>query len=108
MKDLSRVEKLEQQIYRMAEEYGERKWKRIKRTFFVLTIVVYLIVLFNDGMNCVQDYLQWILAAPFAAGMIMFVSYAVWYYCISNSLEEEKAIAKKIGELEAIKFSKYE
>ena len=101
-----REEELEQQILKMAEEYGDRKWKRVKRTFFVLCGVIYLIAFMSGEMDCVQDYLRWILASPISAGLVMFVSYGVLFYMIDGSMKEEKAIAKKIGELEAIKFSK--
>lgn len=103
-----RREKLEQQILEMAEEYGDRKWRRVKRTFFVLCGVIYLIAFMSGEMDCVQDYLRWILASPISAGLIMCVSYGVLFYMIDGSMKEEKAIARKMGELEAIKFNKYE
>jgi hypothetical protein len=108
MKDLSKEEKLERQIRDMAEEYGDKKWMRVKRTFFATSAVIYFIVFVSGGMNCAQDYLRWILAAPISAGFVLFISYGVLFYMIHESMKEEKAIAKKIGELEAIKFSKYD
>ena len=104
MKDLSRKDKLRQQIFDMAKEYDDKKWKRVKRTFCVLSVAIYLLVFMNHGMNCAQDFLLWIPAAPVSAGIVMFVSYMVLFYIINESLKEEKAISKKTGELEAIKL----
>jgi hypothetical protein len=113
MEDLSREEKLEQEILEMAENCGDKKWLRVKKTFFVLCGVIYLIELYcvlkcgtsdiNIGTIC------GLLFAPlFAAGFIMFISYGILFYIIGGAMKDEKAIAKKIGELEAIKFSKYD
>ena len=108
MKDLSREEKLEQEILKMAHECDDKKWLRVKRTFFVLSGVVYLTVFMCGGMNDIRDYLGWLISAPIMAGFIMFISYGILFYIIDGSMKEEKAIAKKIGELNALKFSKYE
>jgi hypothetical protein len=113
MKDLSREEKLEQEILEMAEKCGNKKWLRVKRTFFVLSSVIYLIELYcilkggisdiNIGTIC-----GFLFAPLFVAGFIMFISYGVLFYIIDGSMKDEKAISKKMGELNAIKFSKYE
>lgn len=123
MKDLSREEKLEQQILEMAEECGDRKWKRVKRTFFVVCGVIYFILLWlgleNGGISNINisnvdletifySLIGLTFGVGFVAGLVMFVSYGILFYIIDGSLKEEKAIAKKIGELEAIKFSKYD
>ena len=48
-----------------------------------------------------------LFAPPIAAGFIMFISYGILFYIIDGSMKEEKAIAKKIGELNAVKLSKH-
>lgn len=113
MKDLSKEEKLEQQILEMAHTCGDKKWLRVKRTFFVLSSVIYLIELYcilKSGISDISiDIICGLLFAPLvAAGFIMFISYGILFYIIDGAMKDEKAIAKKIGELEAIKFSKYE
>lgn len=122
MRFVSREEYLEQQIFEMAEEYSERKWKRVKRTFFVLCGVIYLVLLQrfldNGGISNINirnmsigdifySLVGLTFGVGFAAGMIMFVSYGILFYIINESMKEEKAISRKAGELEAIKFSKY-
>ena len=111
MEDLSREEKLEQEILKMAEECGNKKWLRVKRTFYILCGVLYLIELlcvFDGGINKINiDIICGLLfIPPFIAGVIMFFSWGILYNIIEGSMKEEKAIAKKIGELNAIKFSK--
>lgn len=113
MKDLSKEERLEQEILEMAEKFGDKKWQRVKITFFILSGVIYLIELYcllEGGISDINiDTICGLLFAPlFAAGFIMFISYGILFYIIDGSMKEEKAIAKKMGELEAIKFSKYE
>ena len=113
MKDLSREERLERQILQMAEEYGKRKWQRVKRTFFVICSAIYLIELYiilTDGISDVTfDIIcAFLFAPPVAAGFIMYASMLVLLYILNGSLAEEKAIAKKMGELEAIKYIKHE
>lgn len=108
MKDLTREEKLEQQILEMADACGEKKWLRVKKTFFVISGIVYLILFMCGAMKDIKDYLGWLIAAPIMSGFVMFISSMVLLYITSGAMEDEKAIAKKIGELEAIKFSKYE
>ena len=108
MKDLSREEKLEQEILKMADECGNKKWLRIKRTFFVISGAIYLLALMYGGISDVKDCLWLLLIAPITAGFVMFISYGILFYIIGGAMKDEKAIAKKTGELEAIKFSKYE
>lgn len=126
MKDLSREEKLEQrvealerEIWRMADKCGDNKWKRVKRTFFVLSLVMLYVFYENDYisslfendvniLNILHSLITIIFGVGFAAGLVMFVAYGILFYIIDGSLKEEKAIAKKIGELETIKFSKYD
>ena len=109
MKDLSKEERLEQEILEMAEKCGDKKWMRIKKTFFILSGVIYLIA-FMVGIirGDIEEYLGWLIVAPIMAGLAIIISYAVLSYIITGALEDEKKNTKKIGELNAIKFSKYE
>ena len=108
MEDLSKTERLEKEILVMAEKCGDIKWLRVKRTFFVLSGVVYLLAIYF-GLELktihIPYYLEWLVLAPIVAGFVMFISYGILYYIIDGQLKEEKAIAKKMGELNAIKFS---
>lgn len=111
MKDLSKAERLEKEILEMAEKCGDKKWWRVKRTFFVISGVIYLIELccaLSGGISDINidTICGLLLAPPFAAGFIMFISYGVLYYIIDGSMKEENAIAKLEGELNAIKLSK--
>ena len=118
MKDLSREERLnqriaelEQEIYETAEKYGNRKWLRIKRTFFVICGVIYFLKIYfslKSGISDINiDTICGLLFAPIvAAGFIMFISYGILFYIIDNSIKEEKTIAKKIGELNTLKSEK--
>jgi hypothetical protein len=113
MKDLSREEKLEQEILKMADECEDKKWMRVKRTFFILSAVIYLMELYfvlKGGISEISiEAICGLLFAPlFGAGFIMFISSMVLLYITTGSMNDEKAIAKKMGELNAIKFSKYE
>ena len=110
MKDLSKEERLEQEIYEMAEKCGDKKWLRVKRTFFILSGVIYLIELYfvlKHGISeiDIEVILGFLFIPPFVAGFIMFLSWGILYNIIKGAMEDEKAIAKKIGELNAIKFA---
>ena len=94
-------------LLRSSINNSNKKWLRVKRTLFILSGVVYLIVFILDGMNSIQDYLGWIISAPTIAGFIMFISYLVMHYIAANSTREEIEIAKMIGELNAVKSEKY-
>ena len=110
MKELSReqeITRIERLIARKDDEFDKEQGKRVKRTFFVLSAVIYLMVFMNDGMNCVQEYLGWILVAPILAGLVMFVSFGVMYYIMNGAMKRAETIAELKGELYAIKFSKY-
>ncbi len=108
MNDLSREEKLEQEILKMADECGNKKWMRVKRTFFILCGIIYLVAFIYGGIGDIKEFLWSLVGVPFIAGFIMFISSMVLLYITSGTMEDEKAIAKKIGELNAIKFNKYE
>lgn len=115
VRDFTLEERLEQQLMKMADEVGRKKWMRIKRTFFVLTVVFYFVFLglvLKDFEMSVKNLFYLIvtpiLCATYAASLVMFISYAVLFYIINNTLKEEKAIAKKLGEYEAVKYHTYE
>lgn len=106
MKDLSRgEEELRQLIDKKADAISEKKWLRLKRTFFVLSGVVYLQALYLglDADIIDMEYLiTSLLAAPVVAGFIMLISYGVLYYIITGAMEDEKSLAKLVGELNAV------
>lgn len=95
-------EKLRQQIYHLREESEKRKWMRTKKTFLVLSGVVYLAAFMFREMNCVLDYLSWIVYAPIFAGLYMYISSLVLLHINRGSLEDEKTIARLQGKLDAI------
>jgi hypothetical protein len=110
MKDLSREEKLRQQLLEKADEYDDKKWMRVKRTFFVLTGAVYLIGLYissNDGIT-IGTIFRLLLVSPLLAGVIMFIAYGVLFYLIYNGMQEEKDLATLKGRLYEIEFNKYD
>lgn len=105
------ISRLEQEIYEMAEKCGDKKWLRVKRTFFVICGVIYFLEFYfslKSGISDINiDTICGLLFAPIvAAGFIMFISYGILFYIIDNSIKEEKAIAKKIGELNAVESEK--
>lgn len=113
MKYLSK-EKLRQEIFDMAERCNEQKWKRCKKTFFVLCGVIYLLLLWyalKDGsisdinfINSVYLFVVPILVAAFLAGLVLFASCIVTLYMSNNAMKDEKAIAKKMGEFYAVEM----
>lgn len=106
MKELSREEKLRQQIYNFERIADDKKWRRVKKTFFVLSVVVYIAVFFLDGMNSIQDYLGWIIAAPISAGLIIFISTLVTLYITTGAMNDEKYLARLQGQLDAIQSTR--
>ena len=113
MNDLSKEERLEQLILKKAEKYGENKWLRIKRTFFIICGALYLIELYFVLMYGISEIdieaiLGFLFIPPFVAGFIMFISLGVWSYVLDKTVKERIEIAKLEGRLEEIKFGKYE
>ena len=112
MRDLEREAELERIIYDKAEACSEKKWRRLKRTYFVLTGVIYLIALYC-GLDYkridIEYFLSWFIASPVLAGFVLLISYGILHYIITGAMEEEKEIAKLQGQLIAIKsFDKEE
>jgi hypothetical protein len=108
MRDLSREEKLERQIYLLDKALDDEKWKRTKITFFVLSAIVFSVILIYGEINSWQDFLMCIFAAPISAGFIMFVSLLVTAYMSIGTIQGVENIAKLQGELDAIRSMKYE
>ena len=107
MKEPSRVEELRRIIHEKVNTCDENKWVRLKRTFLVLSGVVYLLEIYNglesDKIDIDIEYLlTWLLAAPMVAGFVMLISYGILHYMTSEALKEEKEIARLIGKLEGI------
>lgn len=107
-----RIEELERLIEAKCDEYSNKKWLRVKRTCFVLSSPIYLIELFYALSGRISDInietICGLLFSPLvAAGIIMFISYGIMYYITENAIKEEIEVAKKIGELNAVKSEKY-
>ena len=133
MKDLSkeerlnqRIEELEQQIYIKDNMFDKEQWKRVKRTFFVVCGVIYLLLFwyllekgitisdlikidvnFKDIETIFYLILSLTFGVGFFAGLIMFISYGVWFYIMNGALKRVETIAKLDGELNAVKSEKY-
>ena len=124
MNNLSKEEKLELEIRRMSEESDYKKWMRCKKTFFVLCGIIAAISLYlwlkNGGPSSINisgfadighlllTLIGIIFSIALMAGLVMTVAIGIMIYIVNGALKDEKAIAKKMGELEAIKFRKYE
>lgn len=133
MKELSREERIEQEIARLEQlilekdyDFDKEQGKRLKRTFFAVCGVIYSILFYlslDNGMNIgdiigdingIEDvkaifYLLVVLTVGVAvlAGLIMLLSYGVLCYVMNGAINRAETIAKLKGELNAIKFSKY-
>lgn len=113
MKDLSKEERLEQQILEIAEECNNKKWSRVKKTFFILCGVILLIIILmsieNGALSDVdiETCFYVLIGVPFIAGFVMFFSWGILFHIIHGAMEDEKAIAKKIGELNTLKSEKH-
>ena len=95
-------EKLLRQLISNAEKACEKKqWVRVKKTFFILSGVVYLVAFACGEMNSIVDSLGWLIAAPFMAGLIIFGSALVLLYIYNGAMEDAKYIASLNGELNA-------
>jgi hypothetical protein len=102
MSDLSREEELKQRISELAYACDKKKWLRVKRTFFVLSGVIYAAVLYiglDYKIIDVKYLLSWLVATPVLAGFIFLISLGVSHYIITGAMEDEKAIAKLEGKL---------
>lgn len=119
MKDLSREERLnqrikelERQIYEKAYAYGDKKWLRIKRTFFAICGVIYFlefILVLKIGISDINiDTICGLLFSPLVvAGFVMFISLGVWTYVLDKTVKERIEIAVLEGRLDAIKAEEH-
>ena len=67
----------------------------------VFSGVVYLAAFIFDEINSVKEFLGWLIAAPFYAGLIMFGSALLLLYIHNGAMEDAKYIASLEGELNA-------
>ena len=102
-----KAKEIERQAFEKAEIYGERKWMRVKRTFLVLSAIIYVGAFVLDAMNSLSDFLVWILVAPVMAGMLIAISLAVLSYIVIESTKEEKELARMQGKIDAINLMKW-
>ena len=118
-----KIERLEWLIRKEKDDFDDEQWKRTKRTFFVLCGVILLYLIFKSDISIseisgdINLSAVWgllgalvlvVLGVAFAAGFIMFVSYGVWFYVMHSAMESTRKIAKLEGELNALRFSKYD
>ncbi len=129
MKDLSREEKVEQEIARLEQliarkddEFDKEQGKRLKITFFVICGAIYAMLFYlalENGINISDIEVKGVftllellglltVGVAFAAGLIMFVSFGVTHYVMNGAMKRVETIAELKGKLNAIKFSKYD
>ena len=123
-----RIEELERQIYVKDNIFDKEQGKRVKRTFFVVCGVIYILFLgfalasdtntsfinITSDMNT-MEIIETIFSViffltfgvGFLAGFIMFISYGVWFYIDNGAMKRVETIAKLEGELNAVKSEKY-
>lgn len=113
MKDLSKEERIDQEVSRldkriseMVEDGRKNKWMRIRIVFFVLSAVVYFIAL--DKMTGLTDLLLWLIFAPIIAIVVMVASYLVLGFVIGGVIKDSFSVGEMEGRLNAIKLSKYD
>lgn len=92
---------LRQLISRAEAACEKKKQKRVIRTFLVLSGVVYLVAFAWGEMNSIVEFLGWLIAAPFMAGIIVYGSMLVTLYIWHGAMEDAKYIASLNGELNA-------
>ena len=117
MKGISKKERLEQRIAELERQisvkdniFDKEQGKRLKRTFFVLSGVIYLLVLyFGLELNKINIAycLGWLVLSPIMAGGIMFISSMVLLHITNGAIYRTETIAKLKGELTAVKSMKY-
>ena len=92
MKDLAREAELERLISEKTKACGEKNWMRMKRTFFIFSGVIYLVVLYvglDFKIIDIKYLLSWLVFSPVLAGFIMFISYfGILHYIITKALED--------------------
>lgn len=119
MKGLTKKERLEQRILELEPliakkdyDFDKEQGKRIKRTFLVLSGVIYLIALYyglENGINGIdiEDILCFLIVPPFVAGCVMFISSMILLHITNGATQKTETIAKLEGELNALKSEKH-
>lgn len=112
MKDLSKEErtkqhilKLEERISDMLEEGRKHKWLRIRITFYILSIVIFFIVIDGDIINSTLELLSWFFFAPLIAIGVMAISYVILAYTINGVIKDAFAIGQMVGRKDAVELS---
>ena len=96
-----REELLRQLISRAKDACEKKKQKRVLKTFLVLSGVIYLLAFMFDAINSITEFLGWLVAAPFLAGLIMYGATLLLLYIHKGAMEDAKYIASLEGELNA-------
>jgi hypothetical protein len=101
MKDLAREQELERLINEKVNACSEKKWVRLKRTFFAVSGAIYLLIIYYGLKSDIDiEYLLYgLVVSPLMAGFVMLISYGILYYIITGAMEEEKYIAELRGKL---------
>ena len=101
MRYLSREEELERLISEKAKACSEKKWMRLKRTFFAVSGAIYLLIIYYGLKSDIDiKYLLYgLVISPIMAGFVMLISYGILCYIITGAMEEEKYIAELRGKL---------
>ena len=95
-------EELLRHIISKAEDACEKKkQKRVLKTFLVFSGVVYLAAHYFGEMSNIKEYLGWLVAAPFFAGLIMYGAELLLLYIHYGAMQDAKYIASLEGELNA-------
>lgn len=102
-----REELLRQLISRAQDACEKKQQKRAIRTFLVLSGVIYFVAFAWDEINSWIEFLGWLVAAPFLAGIIMYGSILITAYIHNSAIEDAKYIASLEGELNAtVRFNR--
>ena len=96
-----REELLRQLISRAKDACEKKQEKRVRKTFLVLSGVVYLVAFAWDEINSWIEFLGWLVAAPFLAGLIMYGAILLLLYIHNGAMEDARYIASLEGELNA-------
>lgn len=114
MENLSREEKLRQRISELEMQiiakdhaFEKEQGKRLRRTFFAVCGVLYLLAFLSDILESTKDYFYCLLCVPMIAGWIMFISFGIWFYVMNGTTEKVKTLAKLEAELDTIKNFDY-
>ena len=96
-----REELLRQIISKAKDACEKKKHKRVIKTFLVFSVVVYLLAFIFGEINSIKEFLGWLVAAPFLAGLVMYGSTLLLLYIHNGAMDDAKYIASLEGELNA-------